>query len=96
MCALGQTPMMVIEGNHEIERDAANHTFQAYVHRFKVPYAESGSPSPLFYSFDLAGALLLPLSMILTSPRRFWSNMSLLCPMLCWRCMSRHGHLRVR
>ena len=50
-----QTPIMVIEGNHEIERDAANQTFLAYENRFRVPYKESGSPSPLFYSFDLAG-----------------------------------------
>ena len=57
VCAyIAQTPMMVIEGNHEIERDAANRTFQAYFNRFRVPHAESGSPSPHFYSFDLAGA----------------------------------------
>ena len=52
-----QVPMMVLEGNHEIERDAANATFQAFTHRFRVPYVESNSPSPLFYSFDLAGEL---------------------------------------
>lgn len=48
---------MVLEGNHEIERDAANATFQAYTNRFRVPHKESGSPSPKYYSFDLAGEL---------------------------------------
>jgi hypothetical protein len=47
--------MMVIEGNHEIEADADGRSFQAYVRRYRVPFLESGSPSPLYYSFDLAG-----------------------------------------
>ena len=64
VCACCQTPLMVIEGNHEIEKDAANRTFQAYVHRFKVPHAESGSASPLYYSFDIAGARSTSLSPI--------------------------------
>ncbi len=46
---------MVVEGNHEIERDAAGQMFLAYTSRYRVPHLESGSASPLYYSFDLAG-----------------------------------------
>ena len=79
--------MMVLEGNHEIEKDAANATFQAFTHRFRVPYKESGSPSPLFYSFDLAGELTASprLSMLLKpssgSCCRLITTLSL--PLLC-------------
>lgn len=48
---------MVIEGNHEVETDAKGRSFQAYGSRYRVPYAESGSPSNLYYSFDLPGAV---------------------------------------
>ena len=34
-------------------------TFQAFQSRFRFPAQESGSPSQLFYSFDLAGVHLL-------------------------------------
>lgn len=51
--------MMVVEGNHEVEADSAGKSFQAYNARHRVPHAESGSDSPLYYSFDLAGAALL-------------------------------------
>ena len=47
--------MMVVEGNHEIETDAAGKSFQAYQARYRVPHQESNSASPLYYSFDLAG-----------------------------------------
>lgn len=47
--------MMVVEGNHEIESDAAGKSFQAYRARYRVPHQESNSASPLYYSFDLAG-----------------------------------------
>ncbi len=55
---------MVVEGNHESERDAAGKSFQAYEARFRVPHKESNSTSPKYYSFDLAGerstAVFLP------------------------------------
>lgn len=48
-------PMMVIEGNHEIEPQAANLTFISYMTRFAVPAEESGSNSNFYYSFDAGG-----------------------------------------
>ena len=35
--------MMVLEGNHEIERDAANATFQAYTNRWPAPSTLMGA-----------------------------------------------------
>lgn len=52
---VSKTPMMVIEGNHEIELQAEKVTFEAYRSRFAFPSAESGSTSPFFYSFDAGG-----------------------------------------
>lgn len=48
-------PMMVIEGNHEIEPQVAGIMFKSYLTRFAVPSAESGSKSNLYYSFDAGG-----------------------------------------
>ncbi|CAM6115969.1 unnamed protein product [Calypogeia fissa] len=48
-------PMMVIEGNHEIEPQANDITFAAYKARFAVPSEESGSGSSLYYSFNAGG-----------------------------------------
>ena len=48
---------MTVEGNHEIEEDAAGKTFLSYTARYRMPSAESGSPSQLYYSFDLGGGL---------------------------------------
>lgn len=48
-------PMMVIEGNHEIEPQAADLTFMSYMTRFSVPAEESGSDSNFYYSFDAGG-----------------------------------------
>ncbi|MCO5577886.1 hypothetical protein L7F22_031721 [Adiantum nelumboides] len=48
-------PMMVIEGNHEIESQAENVQFASYNARFAAPHQESGSGSKLFYSFDAGG-----------------------------------------
>ncbi|KAI5078234.1 hypothetical protein GOP47_0005905 [Adiantum capillus-veneris] len=48
-------PMMVIEGNHEIESQVENVTFASYNARFAVPHQESGSGSKLYYSFDAGG-----------------------------------------
>ncbi|XP_055833003.1 purple acid phosphatase 23 isoform X2 [Solanum dulcamara] len=52
---ISRVPMMVIEGNHEIEPQAAGLTFQSYLTRFSVPSKESGSNSNLYYSFDAGG-----------------------------------------
>jgi hypothetical protein len=48
-------PMMVVEGNHEIEPQAGGKTFVAYESRFAVPAQESGSNSNLYYSFNAGG-----------------------------------------
>ncbi|KAB1213725.1 Purple acid phosphatase 23 [Morella rubra] len=50
-----RVPMMVIEGNHEIEPQVAGITFKSYLTRFAVPSEESGSKSNFFYSFDAGG-----------------------------------------
>ena len=52
--------MMVVEGNHEVEADSAGKKFLAYNARYRVPHQESGSGSPLYYSFDLAGETHIP------------------------------------
>lgn len=48
-------PLMVIEGNHEIEPQAAGVTFESYLTRFAVPSNESGSSSNFYYSFNAGG-----------------------------------------
>ena len=50
-----RVPMMVIEGNHEIEPQVSGITFNSYLTRFAVPSAESGSKSNLYYSFNAGG-----------------------------------------
>ena len=50
-----RVPMMVIEGNHEIEPQAGNVTFASYKARFAVPGQESNSSTSLYYSFDAGG-----------------------------------------
>ncbi|KAL4643780.1 hypothetical protein ACB092_02G116700 [Castanea dentata] len=50
-----RVPMMVIEGNHEIEPQVSGITFKSYLTRFAVPSAESGSKSNLYYSFNAGG-----------------------------------------
>ncbi|KAF5464921.1 hypothetical protein F2P56_014958 [Juglans regia] len=50
-----RVPMMVIEGNHEIEPQVAGITFKSYLTRFAVPSVESGSKSNFYYSFDAGG-----------------------------------------
>ncbi|KAA3480588.1 purple acid phosphatase 23 isoform X2 [Gossypium australe] len=52
---VSRVPMMVIEGNHEIEPQAAGITFKSYLTRFAVPAKESGSNSNFYYSFDAGG-----------------------------------------
>ena len=50
-----QVPLMTIEGNHEIEEDAAGRSFLSYTARYRMPSDESSSPSQLYYSFDHGG-----------------------------------------
>ncbi|XP_057783599.1 purple acid phosphatase 23 [Salvia miltiorrhiza] len=50
-----RVPMMVIQGNHEIEPQANDLTFVSYMSRFSVPAEESGSDSKMYYSFDAGG-----------------------------------------
>ncbi|RAL54486.1 unnamed protein product [Cuscuta campestris] len=54
-------PMMVIEGNHEIEPQAEGITFMSYTTRFSVPSNESGSMSNFYYSFNAGGVHFLML-----------------------------------
>uniref|UniRef100_M1D3F0 acid phosphatase n=2 Tax=Solanum tuberosum TaxID=4113 RepID=M1D3F0_SOLTU len=52
---VSKIPIMVLEGNHEIEEQAENQTFAAYRSRFAFPSKESGSSSQLYYSFNAGG-----------------------------------------
>lgn len=52
---VSRVPIMVVEGNHEIEEQAGNKTFMAYSSRFAFPSAESGSSSTFYYSFNAGG-----------------------------------------
>lgn len=52
---ISRVPMMVVEGNHEIEPQVSGITFESYLTRFSVPSEESGSKSSFYYSFDAGG-----------------------------------------
>ncbi|GAB4841344.1 Purple acid phosphatase 15 [Ancistrocladus abbreviatus] len=52
---VSKVPIMVVEGNHEIEQQAENQTFVAYSSRFAFPSEESRSSSPFYYSFNTGG-----------------------------------------
>lgn len=52
---VSKVPIMVVEGNHEIEEQAENVTFAAYSSRFAFPSEESGSSSTFYYSFNAGG-----------------------------------------
>lgn len=52
---VSRVPIMVVEGNHEIEAQAGNQTFVAYSSRFAFPSEESGSLSSFYYSFNAGG-----------------------------------------
>ncbi|KGN56766.1 purple acid phosphatase 23 [Cucumis sativus] len=58
---ISRVPMMVIEGNHEIEPQISGITFKSYLTRFAVPSAESGSKSSFYYSFNAGGIHFLML-----------------------------------
>ncbi|KAJ7517584.1 hypothetical protein O6H91_21G030200 [Diphasiastrum complanatum] len=70
-------PWMVTEGNHEIEEiPFFIAPFRSYNARWLMPYAESGSTSNLFYSFEVGSAHVLMLgsytSYVLGSPQYEW------------------------
>ncbi|XP_059651567.1 purple acid phosphatase 15-like isoform X4 [Cornus florida] len=52
---VSNVPIMVVEGNHEIELQAGNLTFAAYGSRFAFPSEESLSSSTFYYSFNAGG-----------------------------------------
>ncbi|XP_022959418.1 purple acid phosphatase 15-like [Cucurbita moschata] len=52
---ISEVPLMVVEGNHEIEPQAENRTFAAYSSRFAFPSNESNSSSTFYYSFNAGG-----------------------------------------
>lgn len=52
---VSKVPIMMVQGNHEIEEQVKNQTFASYISRFAFPSKESRSPSPFYYSFDAGG-----------------------------------------
>ncbi|CAA0819865.1 Purple acid phosphatase 15 [Striga hermonthica] len=52
---ISKIPIMMVQGNHEIEEQAENRTFASYSSRFAFPSNESGSSSPFYYSFNAGG-----------------------------------------
>ncbi|RZS27448.1 hypothetical protein BHM03_00060914 [Ensete ventricosum] len=52
---ISEIPIMVVEGNHEIEQQAENKTFVSYSSRFAFPIKESESFSTFYYSFNAGG-----------------------------------------
>lgn len=52
---VSKVPIMVVEGNHEIEQQSENRTFAAYSSRFAFPSEESQSLSTFYYSFNVGG-----------------------------------------
>ncbi|XP_022860405.1 purple acid phosphatase 15 isoform X3 [Olea europaea var. sylvestris] len=52
---VSKVPIMMVQGNHEIELQAQNRTFASYSSRYAFPYKESGSSSPFYYSFNSGG-----------------------------------------
>ena len=68
--ALPNTPLPLVpldipcvwQGNHELESiDGAPEDFTAYLARWRMPYQRSGSPSPLFYSYETGPAHIVML-----------------------------------
>ncbi|XP_073281301.1 purple acid phosphatase 15-like isoform X1 [Primulina huaijiensis] len=52
---VSKVPIMMVQGNHEIEEQAENQTFASYISRFAFPSKESRFSSPFYYSFDAGG-----------------------------------------
>jgi acid phosphatase type 7 len=55
-------PFVGISGNHEQEPQSDGTRFASYFARYPTPAKRSGSPSPLFYSFEVAGVHAIVLS----------------------------------
>ncbi|KAL7081396.1 hypothetical protein ACP275_14G037300 [Erythranthe tilingii] len=52
---VSKVPIMMVQGNHELEEQAENKTFVSYSSRFAFPSKESGSSSKFYYSFNAGG-----------------------------------------
>lgn len=52
---ISNIPIMMVQGNHEIEEQVHDQTFVSFASRFGFPHKESGSPSPFYYSFNAGG-----------------------------------------
>ncbi|GER28783.1 purple acid phosphatase [Striga asiatica] len=52
---ISKIPIMMVQGNHDIEEQVENKTFASYSSRFAFPSNESGSSSPFYYSFNAGG-----------------------------------------
>ncbi|CAK0731582.1 hypothetical protein CVIRNUC_000014 [Coccomyxa viridis] len=51
-------PFMTVEGNHELENKNVNNNptpFASYMARYRTPYQQSKSTTPLYYSWNLGG-----------------------------------------
>ncbi|XVF65210.1 hypothetical protein PTKIN_Ptkin09bG0229000 [Pterospermum kingtungense] len=59
---VSKVPLMVIEGNHEYEKQVGDQTFVAYSARFAFPSNESGSNTAMYYSFNAGGIHFVMLS----------------------------------
>ena len=74
---ISEVPLMVVEGNHEIEPQAENRTFAAYSSRFAFPSNESNSSSTFYYSFNAGGIHFIMLGAYISYDR---SGKSTTCP----------------
>ncbi|KAG6420000.1 hypothetical protein SASPL_116514 [Salvia splendens] len=52
---ISRIPIMMVQGNHEIEEQIHGQTFTSFTSRFAFPHKESGSSSPFYYSFNAGG-----------------------------------------
>ncbi|KAJ3671903.1 hypothetical protein LUZ60_007982 [Juncus effusus] len=52
---ISETPIMIVEGNHELEEQVHGKIFEAYKSRLAFPSSESGSNSEFYYSFNAGG-----------------------------------------
>ncbi|CAI0437042.1 unnamed protein product [Linum tenue] len=52
---ISRVPIMVIEGNHELETQVKKKVFESYSARFAFPSEESKSHSTMYYSFNAGG-----------------------------------------
>ena len=54
-------PGRAVEGNHELENKNVKNNpvpFASYMARMRTPYQQSNSTTPLYYSWNLAGAAI--------------------------------------